>query len=78
MDRIHAFAKINLFLNIVGKADGYHQLESLFQTVSLVVGLCRMDDTIRNLLVAGDVEHELGIESLVPPDFAECDNDERW
>jgi 4-diphosphocytidyl-2-C-methyl-D-erythritol kinase len=35
MDRIPAFAKINLFLNIVGRAQGFHQLQSLFQTVSL-------------------------------------------
>jgi 4-diphosphocytidyl-2-C-methyl-D-erythritol kinase len=35
MDRIPAFAKINLFLIIVGRAQGFHQLQSLFQTVSL-------------------------------------------
>lgn len=33
---IHSPAKINLFLNVVGKRpDGYHELESIFQTVSL-------------------------------------------
>ena len=31
-----AFAKINLFLDITGKRpDGYHELDSIFQSVSL-------------------------------------------
>ena len=31
-----AFAKINLFLDVIGKrADGYHELDSVFQSVSL-------------------------------------------
>src|ERR1700730_8800189 len=34
--RIQAFAKINLRLDILGKrADGYHELRTIFQTVSL-------------------------------------------
>ena len=31
-----AFAKINLFLDVIGKRpDGYHELDSVFQSVSL-------------------------------------------
>ena len=34
--RIPAYAKINLRLEILGKrADGYHELRTIFQTVSL-------------------------------------------
>ena len=34
--RIPAFAKINLRLDIVGKReDGYHELRTIFQTISL-------------------------------------------
>ena len=34
--RIPAFAKINLRLDILGKrADGYHELRTIFQTISL-------------------------------------------
>ncbi len=34
--RIPSFAKINLRLDILGKrADGYHELRTIFQTVSL-------------------------------------------
>jgi 4-diphosphocytidyl-2-C-methyl-D-erythritol kinase len=34
--RIPAFAKVNLCLNVLGKrADGYHELRTVFQTVSL-------------------------------------------
>jgi 4-diphosphocytidyl-2-C-methyl-D-erythritol kinase len=39
--RIPAFAKINLRLNILGKRpDGYHELRTIFQTVSLHDELC--------------------------------------
>jgi len=39
--RIPAFAKVNLRLDVLGKrADGYHELRTVFQTVSL-------DDTLR-------------------------------
>lgn len=34
--QVHAFAKINWALRVVGKrADGYHDIETLFQTISL-------------------------------------------
>src|SRR5207237_1737691 len=34
--RIPAFAKVNLWLDVLGKrADGYHELRTIFQTVSL-------------------------------------------
>jgi len=34
--RLPAFAKINLRLEIVGKrADGYHELRTIFQTITL-------------------------------------------
>lgn len=34
--RIRAYAKINLFLNVVGKRDdGYHNLETVFQSIDL-------------------------------------------
>ena len=34
--RIPSFAKINLRLDILGKrADGYHELRTIFQTISL-------------------------------------------
>ncbi len=34
--RIPAFAKINLRLDILGKrADGFHELRTIFQTISL-------------------------------------------
>src|SRR5262249_49486608 len=39
--RIPAFAKINLRLDIVGKrSDGYHELRTIFQTISLHDELC--------------------------------------
>ena len=34
--RVTCFAKINLYLNVAGKrVDGFHEIESLFQTISL-------------------------------------------
>src|SRR5271169_3258338 len=34
--RLPAFAKINLSLNVLGRrADGYHELRTIFQTISL-------------------------------------------
>jgi 4-diphosphocytidyl-2-C-methyl-D-erythritol kinase len=36
MIKLHSFAKINLGLEITGKrADGYHNLRTLFQTIDL-------------------------------------------
>jgi len=36
MIHIHAFAKINLYLEVIGKReDGYHEIESIMQSISL-------------------------------------------
>lgn len=46
MIRIRAYAKVNLFLEILGKrADGYHTLSTLFQSISLAdeLSLSRSD-----------------------------------
>ncbi|GAB4353848.1 MAG: 4-(cytidine 5'-diphospho)-2-C-methyl-D-erythritol kinase [Candidatus Abyssubacteria bacterium] len=47
---IKSFAKINLYLDVIGKrSDGYHDIETIFQTVSL-------HDEIELQLTAGSVE----------------------
>ena len=47
--RIHAHAKINLYLNIVGKRpDGYHEIETIFHSIQL-----HDDVTLRKQLTSG-------------------------
>jgi 4-diphosphocytidyl-2-C-methyl-D-erythritol kinase len=64
--RIRAFAKINLCLHVMGKrADGYHELRTIFQTISL-------HDTLDISITPGTSAVELGLtsndETLVGPD----------
>jgi 4-diphosphocytidyl-2-C-methyl-D-erythritol kinase len=58
--RIPAFAKINLWLDILGKRpDGYHELRTIFQTISLHDEL-----TLRNSKASGIRLNIQGNESL--------------
>jgi 4-diphosphocytidyl-2-C-methyl-D-erythritol kinase len=64
--RIRAFAKINLCLHVMGKrADGYHELRTIFQAISL-------HDTLDISITPGTSAVELGLtsndETLVGPD----------
>jgi 4-diphosphocytidyl-2-C-methyl-D-erythritol kinase len=58
--RIPAFAKVNLWLDILGKRpDGYHELRTIFQTISLHDEL-----TLRDSKASGIRLNILGNESL--------------
>src|SRR5712672_836721 len=55
--RIRAFAKINLRLDILGKhADGFHELRTIFQTISLhdELRLCSSRGNAIALHIAGN------------------------
>jgi 4-diphosphocytidyl-2-C-methyl-D-erythritol kinase len=63
--RIPAFAKVNLRLDVLGKrADGYHELRTIFQTVSLCDQLCFRPNRAPaiHLKIAGN--HQLAQESV--------------
>ena len=62
-----AFAKINLTLRVLGKrADGYHDLETIFQTVSLhdTIEMSRLDQP-RLILSCSDRSLSAGEDNLV-------------
>jgi 4-diphosphocytidyl-2-C-methyl-D-erythritol kinase len=57
----HSFAKINLALEVVGRrADGYHQLRTIFQTIDLA-------DVIELTPLAGEAEIELEVSGAALP-----------
>ena len=59
--RVHAQAKINLFLRILSReSSGYHQLETLFQRISLAdVVTVRLDVSARSLDCTGPTAGDL-------------------
>ena len=60
-----AFAKINLFLDIIGKRDdGYHELDSIFQSVG-VYDEVTVDLTENGITVTCDKEELSGKENIV-------------
>ncbi len=66
--RIGAPAKINLFLEVINKRpDGYHNINSLFQAVSLFDRLtCTRQDRHRiELTISGETELSAGSDNLV-------------
>ena len=63
--RAKAFAKINLFLDITGKRpDGYHELDSIFQSVSLCDEIS-LDLTDSGISVLCDNDELSGEENIV-------------
>ena len=63
--RAKAFAKINLFLDITGKRpDGYHELDSIFQSVSLCDEIS-LDLTDSGISVLCDNDELCGEENIV-------------
>lgn len=55
MIRLYSFAKINLGLEIVGKrADGYHNLKTLFQTIDFFDILEITENTLGKIRLSGD------------------------
>ncbi len=71
--QIYAPAKVNLFLEVLGKrADGYHDIYSLFQAVSLCDRLTceRTDKTGADLTVAGADGLSTGPDNLVAKSYA--------
>ena len=61
--KIRAAAKVNLGLDVTGRLpDGYHLIESVFQSVGLY-------DQIRAELTEGGIS----LECIVPEEFAEAD-----
>ena len=65
LKKIKAFAKINLFLDIVGKLpNGYHELKSVFQTISLYDEIS-ITLTDKDVLVECDVNELVGEDNIV-------------
>lgn len=61
--RVNAYAKLNLTLDITGRENGYHTLDSLVTTVSLfdrIVAKKRRDGLVRVVM------HGMGSESIPP------------
>ncbi len=68
--RIRAFAKINLCLHVMGKrADGYHELRTIFQAISLhdtlEISITPGSSGTEFLLASNDVTLPLGPDNLV-------------
>jgi 4-diphosphocytidyl-2-C-methyl-D-erythritol kinase len=65
--RVPAFAKINLCLHVMGKRpDGYHELRTIFQTISLADTLELSRTTDRGIVLETDnAELPTGSENLV-------------
>jgi 4-diphosphocytidyl-2-C-methyl-D-erythritol kinase len=62
--QIHAFAKVNLFLHVVGKRpDGYHVLDSLVVFAGIGDTLSLSANPMLNLKVEGPFAHQLQHES---------------
>ena len=60
-----SYAKVNLYLDIIGKRrDGYHNIETLFQTVSLADELTFLEDTHISLTCSGE-NLDTGTSNLV-------------
>ncbi len=57
--RVRSLAKINLDLRVLGKrADGYHELRTIFQTISLAdtIGICYTAAKHTKLTIAGNID----------------------
>lgn len=60
-----SYAKINLYLEVLKKRrDGYHNIETLFQTVSLYDELTFLDDTVISMTCTGE-NLDTGTSNLV-------------
>ena len=60
-----SYAKINLYLEVLKKRrDGYHNIETIFQTVSLADELTFLDDTLISMTCKGE-NLETGTSNLV-------------
>ena len=65
-----SFAKINLYLGVLNRRrDGYHNIETVFQSVSLAD---RLEFVERNI-VGGDVLHGLQSDTFSSAEYKEDD-----